>query len=124
MQLDDLSVQNQLVDVNTGEVIGYTLISPVGRVVALTKSKILDMKMDLANYIDYVGAEALEVISNDKYYFLAENKLYDIEEYEDAPYKTLSDNKVSIWGNVVNRYHLIELNNEQAIKNVLLDVED
>ena len=73
MKLDDLMLQNKLVDKNTQEIVGYLLTSNKGRVVALTKSKMIALGMDLANYIDYTDAETLEVISSNNCYSLVEN---------------------------------------------------
>ena len=119
MNLDDLNLQNKLVNIITGKIVGYTLVSNTGRVVALTKSKILELDMDLANYIDYTDVPILEVYSYNNTYALSENRLYFIDEYEESPYKVLEDNKVCIYGNVINKYHLITLDSDTVIKSII-----
>ena len=124
MEIDDLIVQNMLLDTNTGEVVGYTLMNSNGQVVALTKSKIIELDADLANYIDYVDATPLEVSSARNKYALNSNILYHTEEYEDEAYKRMKDNKISIWGDVFNYYHVVDLDSDKALQNVLTSSED
>ena len=124
MEIDDLVVQNMLLDTNTGEVVGYTLMNSNGQVVALTKSKIIELDADLANYIDYVDATPLEVSSARNKYALNSNILYHTEEYEDEAYKRMKDNKISIWGDVFNYYHVVDLDSDKALQNVLTSSED
>ena len=119
MKLDDLIMQSKLVDKNTKEIVGYTLLSTSGGILALTRGAIESLEMDLINYLDYTDPDEVEVISYKGYYSPVENILYRMEEYSDNPYKVFSDGKVAIYGDVVERFKLINLDNKTAIRNIL-----
>ena len=123
MKLNDLVVNSVLVNEVSGEIVGYMLMNNVGQCVALTKSKITELDSDLATYIDYLDLPIICVLSARNYYALLENSLYKLEDYEDDDYVKLDD-KVCIYGFVFNFYHLVELDNETAINNVLTSSED
>ena len=118
MILSDLVVSKILVNEVTGEPMGYMLMNNLGQVVSLTESKIKELDSDLGSYIEYVNEEHLAVVGYKNKYALYENMLYYDDNWVDEPYRKMGD-KIMMWGYVFNHYHVVELDNEAAINNVL-----
>lgn len=115
--LDDLVVESKLVDVVTGEVIGYILADETYKV-AITKKKMLEENMDLASYIDYVDASLVEVVSYNNKYASVDNMKYRLENLSDVPFERLEDGTVALSGYVFDKFRLIELDNDTAINTI------
>ena len=112
--LDDLVVESKLVDVVTGEVIGYILADETYKV-AITKKKMLEEGMDLASYIDYVDASLVEVAFYNNKFANIDSMKYKLENLSEVPFERLADGTVAISGYVFDKFRLIELDNETAI---------
>lgn len=115
--LDDLVVESKLVDIVTGEVVGYILADETYKV-AITKKKMLEEGMDLASYIDYVDASLVEVAFYNNKYASIDNMKYKLENLSDVPFEKLADGTVALSGYAFDKFRLIELDNDTAINTI------
>lgn len=115
--LDDLVVESKLVDIVTGEVVGYILADETYKV-AITKKKMLEENMDLASYIDYVDASLVEVAFYNNKYASIDNMKFKLENLSDVPFERLTDGTVALSGYVFDKFRLIELDNNTAINTI------
>ena len=115
--LDILVVESKLVDIVTGEVVGY-ILADGGYKVAMTKKKMLEEGMDLASYIDYVDASLIEVAFYNNKYASIDSMKYKLENLSDVPFERLADGTVALSGYVFDKFRLIELDNDTAINTI------
>ncbi len=119
--IDDLILQSSLVDVMTGEIIGYIIVdtdTDAGYRLALTKKKMEAEGLDLASWVDYAESEELQVVTYQNKFADVSFARYRAENLIDVPFERLSDNTVAIYGYVFDTFRLIPLDSDFAIQQV------
>lgn len=123
MKEKDLIPIKRLVDVKTTKIVGYIIKNTVNSV-ALTVDKMKELNLDCVSWCDYDESIInLDVVIKDNKYSDTAFALTYLQEYEDVPYERMSDGNIIIYGYVINSNRLIELDNEVAIKNCIIDSE-
>lgn len=131
MKATDLNPTSRLVDMITGEIIGYKfegeLVSAerdsyTRYAVALSLDKIKELKIDSSDYLKFLDINTVNVVSyNNKYVQedFIDNKDNLLSELEDVPFEKLNGSKVSIWGYMCSRNYLIPLDDDYALQRAL-----
>lgn len=125
--LDDMNVVGTLVDVVTGEIIGWQLQGVVieeglgdSYVCSVTKDYLKSVKAEYASYIEYVESPIVEVLSyKNKYIPIMNVGASQDMSTSDIPYIRNDLNTAYIWGYMVNMRDLIELNDSFAIQRAM-----
>lgn len=110
----------KLVDFVTGEIVGY-IYSYLETNIAVTKEKAVELGLESADYIEYLDLEVWEVLSHNNKYALLSNAILYYPIYSDTEFDRLDDEKVIIWGYIFEKYHLVSLDDDSVINQVLLE---
>lgn len=111
-----LVISNKLIDVETGELVGFLYENGNGKL-AVTKEKAIELGLDCAEFGEYMDCDTIEVVHWGTYYALIENELYEMDDDECCGRNFIDlDNKVAIYGHVFNKTNLVELNNSVIIR--------
>lgn len=111
-----LVISNKLVDIETGELVGFLYENGSGKL-AVTKEKAIELGLDCAEFAEYMDCDIIEAVHWGNYYAVMENELYEMDddEYCGRHYIEEGDN-VAIYGHVFKKTHLVELNNPVIIR--------
>ena len=113
-------VKQKLVAVNTGEVVGYIYKDDTEQFsLAVTAEKAKDLKLNDADYIEYIDCECVEVVSFGNRYALVDNEIAYLSDDCYDGFIEVSGDRTIVDGNVFDSHKFVELNNEVAINRVL-----
>ena len=118
--LNDLILTEKLVNIQTGEIVGYIFEHPSndGRRVALTYGRIKELGMTILNSLQYTEATVSDVVVYDnKYAYLRE----EIDENLKDIAPKLIGNKISYGGLMIEKFRFLDIDNETAIKRIMLN---
>ena len=118
---EDFNLVERLIDFKTQQTVGYILCNRVNRC-ALSLKKIIDLNLPVATYMQFAEIPSRMVLFHNNRYGLRDNSVMYLKDYEDTPYEKLEDKEV-IYGYVFEPQYLIELDNEVALNNTLVDSE-
>ncbi len=125
MKLDDLDISAKLVDIVTGEIIGYRFTDGLS-VIVLSEGKVKELGMDCASYIDMVEAPLEEVVYYNGRFATMDKVSTVMEEYRDIPFERLDTSlfgTVAVYGNVVKSQHFVSLDDDDSISDILASRE-
>jgi hypothetical protein len=117
----ELELSEKLVDIRTKEIVGFIVANTTNKC-ALTSSKIKELNLSFADYLETAEVPEKQVISYNGRYADVSNALLFMPDYEDTPYEE-SDNKVILYGYVFLNRQILPLDNEIALKNTIKDME-
>lgn len=119
---EQLNLAERLVEVNSQQPIGYILANKTNKV-ALSLSKIQELNLPVQSYMQFADIPSTEVVTYNNHFARTPTALLHLPEYSDTSFDRLEGDRVVIYGYVFDRYSLIELDNETALHNALIDSE-
>lgn len=119
-----LVIEKELKDVRLNETIGYIIANTVSKV-AVSKEKLQELGIDISIYPSELITD-VEVISCKRggttNYAIIQDTLFFDESDSDTPFTNIED-KIKVYGYVIDNYRLMPLDNEKAIRNCIMDIE-
>lgn len=119
---EQLNLAERLVEISSQQPIGYILANKTNKV-ALSLSKIQELNLPVQSYMQFADIPSTEVVTYDNHFARTSTALLHLPEYSDTSFDRLDGDRVVIYGYVFDRYSLIELDNETALHNALIDSE-
>ena len=119
---EQLNLAERLVEISSQQTIGYILANKTNKV-ALSLSKIQELNLPVQSYMQFADIPSTEVVTYDNHFARTSTALLHLPEYSDTSFDRIDGDRVVIYGYVFDRYSLIELDNETALHNALIDSE-
>lgn len=119
-----LIFNGKVVDVVTGEVIGYRIIGSTSYTAVISKEKAKELQVLDFDIVDYLDLSIIEAVkgAGGTYGVLSMQSRYD-DSLSDIPFENLGAS-ISLYGYVFERTNLCPVDNETAIKFASMSEKD